>query len=130
MSTKEIVSDIREKLNDLARERQELLERLDEINGVFQSLGIDPDRGTRRAGLGRGRRTAARGRGLRPGGQRVQGVKQTLLESLTSTPQSPGELQTKVSKKLGHKVNITTQLHMLKREKLAKAASRGQWVKA
>ncbi len=77
------------------------------------------------------KKTAKRGsRGLKPGGQRVQGVKEALADALTGTAQSPAELQAKVSKKLGHDVSIATQLHMLKRDGVAKAIARGQWVKA
>lgn len=77
-----------------------------------------------------GKKRTRKGRGLKPGGSRVQGVKQTLADALTSSPQSPAELQTKVSNKLGHKVSIATQLHMLKRDGVAKAVGRGQWIKA
>jgi len=80
----------------------------------------------KKAGKKRGRK---KGRGLKEGGSRVQGVKQTLAEALTTSPQSPAELQAKVSAKLGHEVSIATQLHMLKREGAAKAVGRGQWVK-
>lgn len=77
------------------------------------------------------KKTSKRGsRGLKAGGQRVQGVKEALAESLTATAQSPADLQAKVSKKLGHDVSIATQLHMLKRDGVAKAIGRGQWVKA
>ncbi len=115
-------------LQKLKREREHYVAKIEEIDAVFERFGASPSSPSRGRRSGGGGRKA--GRGKRPGGKRVQGVKQTLLESLTSTPQSPSDLQAKVSKKLGHKVNITTQLHMLKREKLAKAASRGQWVKA
>ena len=60
----------------------------------------------------------------------MQGVKQTLEEALTASPQSPAELQEKVSAKLGHEVSVATQLHMLKRDGKAKAVGRGQWIKA
>lgn len=128
MATKDTIAEISAKLQELWKEREDLLARLDEINAVFHSFGIDPERGRRTRSSRRTRGTGKR-RGLRPGGKRVQGVKQTLLESLSATPQSPTELAANVSQKLGKKVAITTQLHMLKREKLAKAASRGQWVR-
>lgn len=82
-------------------------------------------RGGRRAKTGRKKRS----RGLRPGGKRVQGVKATLHEALTDKPQSPGELQKKVSQKLGAKVAIATQLNALKKEGMAKSVGRGQWVR-
>lgn len=76
-----------------------------------------------------GKKRAPKGRGLKKGGSRVQGVKQTLEDALTGTPQSPADLQAKVSKALGHDVAVATQLHMLKREGKAKTVGRGQWVK-
>src|SRR5690606_27437642 len=119
----------------------------EEIDAVFARFGVDPEAATgARRGPGRPRGSRSKqkaaskkasrkktgkraGRGMKSGGSRVQGVKQTLEESLTNTPQSPAELKDKVSKKLGHEVSIATQLHMLKSEGKAKAVGRGQWVK-
>ncbi|MBL0922421.1 MAG: hypothetical protein IBJ10_09880 [Phycisphaerales bacterium] len=117
-------------LQKLGKERQHHIAAIQEIDGVFRRFGFEPTGAPVRGKSARGGASAGRARGKRPGGQRVQGVKQTLLESLSDTPQSPGELAAKVSKKLGAKVAITTQLHMLKREKAAKAVGRGQWVRA
>lgn len=142
-------------LRKLHAERNHHLAAVSEIDAVFARFGIDPETGGEaRRGPGRPRgsknkkkpgrkkagskkkaskkKTAKKrtARGKKAGGQRVQGVKQTLQESLTSTPQSPAELADKVSKKVGQKVSITTQLHMLKRDGVAKAVGRGQWVKA
>lgn len=144
-------------LRKLHAERNHHLAAVSEIDAVFARFGIDPETGGEvRRGPGRprgsknkkkpGRKKGASkktskkkasgakkkrtARGKKPGGQRVQGVKQALQESLTSSPQSPAELADKVSKKVGQKVSITTQLHMLKRDGAAKAVGRGQWVKA
>lgn len=133
-------------LRKLHAEREHHLSAVEEINAIFARFGIDPNTGGEvRRGPGRprgsknkkkaGRKKAAKKagrkkRGKKAGGSRVQGVKQALLESLTATAQSPAELADKVSKKVGQKVSITTQLHMLKRDGAAKAVGRGQWVKA
>lgn len=86
--------------------------------------------GSKKAGKKKsGKKRGRKGRGLKAGGSRVQGVKQTLEDALMSTPQSPADLQAKVSKALGHEVAVATQLHMLKREGKAKTVGRGQWVK-
>ncbi len=122
-------------LSKLAKEREEHVAAIQQIDTVFANFGMAPpsDRGTSSGGARRGRRKAAgkkgRGRGLRPGGSRVQGVKTTLHEALTDKPQSPGELQKKVSQKLGAKVAIATQLNALKKEGMAKSVGRGQWVR-
>lgn len=136
-------------LRKLHEERNHHLAAVEEIDEIFNRFGINPDEAPRRRGPGRprgsgkkagkkaGRKKGSKkkagkraSRGLKDGGQRVQGVKQTLAEALTSTPQTPAELQAKVSKKLGQEVSIATQLHMLKRDGVAKAVARGQWVKA
>ena len=133
-------------LRKLHAEREHHLSAVEEINAIFARFGIDPNTGGEvRRGPGRprgsknkkkaGRKKAAKKagrkkRGKKAGGSRVQGVKQALLDSLTATAQSPAELADKVSKKVGQKVSITTQLHMLKRDGVAKAVGRGQWVKA
>lgn len=86
--------------------------------------------GNKKAGKKSGKKKARKGRGLKTGGSRVRGVKQSLHEALTGTPQTPADLEAKVSKALRHKVAIATQLHMLKREGKAQTVGRGQWVKA
>lgn len=137
-------------LRKLQQERSEHLAAIEKIDEVFAQFGMSPEAGgAKRRGPGRprgsknkkkagrkkaGAKKAGRkkkgARGAKAGGSRVQGVKQTLEESLTATPQSPAELASKVSKKLGQEVSITTQLHMLKRDGAAKTVGRGQWVKA
>ena len=135
-------------LRKLQQERSEHLAAIEKIDEVFAQFGMSPESGVKRRGPGRprgsknkkkaGRKKAGakkagrkkKARGAKAGGSRVQGVKQTLEESLTATPQSPAELASKVSKKLGQEVSITTQLHMLKRDGAAKTVGRGQWVKA
>jgi hypothetical protein len=150
------LSSLLRKLHD---ERNHHLESIDEIDAIFARFGVDPESGGKKRGPGRPRgstnkkkkktkkkaasskkkatkkktkkKTGKRGsRGLKAGGQRVQGVKQALQDALTSTAQSPADLQAKVSKKVGQEVSIATQLHMLKRDGVAKAVGRGQWVKA
>ncbi|MGD9693479.1 MAG: hypothetical protein AB7G17_08045 [Phycisphaerales bacterium] len=122
-------------LSKLAKERETHVAAIQQIDAVFANFGMAPPGGggTGSGGARRGRRKAAgrkgRGRGLRPGGKRVQGVKTTLHEALTDKPQSPGDLQKKVSQKLGTKVAIATQLNALKKEGLAKSVGRGQWVR-
>jgi len=120
-------------LQKLADERRSHMEAIERIDSVFLRMGFQPPpsgAGSSRGAKLRGRATAGRRRGLKTGGQRVQGVKQALLESLTDTPQTPDQLKAKVSSKVGANVAIVTQLAMLKREKLAKAVARGQWVRA
>lgn len=117
-------------LQKLADERRSHIEAVRRIEAVMARMGFDPS-GARVAGEGSSStRGPRRGRGLKSGGKRVQGVKQALLESLSATPQSPAQLKAKVCGKVGANVNITTQLAMLKREKLAKDVARGQWVRA
>lgn len=134
MANKNTIAALSSLLQKLSKERQHHVAAIQEIDAVFHRFGFEPSGAPMRrkpgrpAGSGAGA-GAGRARGKRAGGQRVQGVKQTLLESLSDTPQSPAELAAKVSKKLGAKVAITTQLHMLKREKAAKAVGRGQWVR-
>lgn len=120
-------------LQTLADERRTHVEEVQRIDSVFERMGFRPsDSGVAPARAARQTGRAAKGkrRGRKPGGQRVQGVKQALLESLSDTPQTPAQLKAKVSSKVGADVAIVTQLAMLKREKLAKAAARGQWVRA
>jgi len=135
----------------LREERAELVAAIEEIDSVLERVGTPAGdalkrgpgrpRGSKnkkkagRAAKKRTTKTTAKKRGRKKtrgpkkGGARVQGVKQALAEALTSSPQSPAELQAKVSSSLGHEVAIATQLHMLKREGVAKAVGRGQWVK-
>ncbi len=132
MAKTETIAALSSLLNKLTKERNHHVAAIQEIDEVFHKFGVEPPA---IGGATRGARAArstggAKRRGLKRGGSRVQGVKQTLAESLSDTPQSPAELAAKVSKKLGSKVAITTQLHMLKREKVAKAVGRGQWVRA
>lgn len=132
---KTTLSALQELLSKLARERETHVAAIQRIDAVFAGLGAvtsggraaggGGSRGGRRAKAGRG----GRSKGLPPGGQRVQGVKSTLHEVLTDKPQSPGELQKKVSQKLGSKVAIATQLNALKKEGMAKSVGRGQWVR-
>lgn len=128
-------------LRKLATEREQYVAAIEEIDAVFAQFGMEAPAGgarrrrgrppMRKAGKKAGRTKAgAKKRGRRRGGKRVQGVKQTLLDTLGSKPQSPIDLQKKVSKKLGAEVNIATQLQMLKSEGKAKAVGRGQWVAA
>lgn len=137
-------------LSLLKKDRDHHLNAIQEIDAILERLGAEstttkrgPGRprgsknkkkartkGAKKASKKSGKKRTRKGRGLKPGGSRVQGVKQTLADALTSTPQSPADLQAKVSTKLGHKVSIATQLHMLKRDGVAKAVGRGQWVKA
>lgn len=134
-------------LKKLHKEREEHLAAIDDIDTTLAAFGLDPKGGAPRTGKRRGpgrprgsskkaskkaskRRGKKKTRGLKKGGSRVQGVKQTLEESLTASPQTPAELQEKVSRKLGHEVSVATQLHMLKRDGKAKTVGRGQWVKA
>lgn len=128
MAKTETIAALSSLLNKLTKERNHHVAAIQEIDEVFHKFGVEPP------AIGGGRAPRPTGgaprRGLKRGGSRVQGVKQTLAESLSDTPQSPAELAAKVSKKLGSKVAITTQLHMLKREKIAKAVGRGQWVRA
>lgn len=117
----------------LLADRRAHVEEVQRIDAVFQRLSVQPpdNHGAGGAsGARRGRPAAGRRPGRKPGGQRVQGVKQALLDSLTDTPQTPAQLKAKVCGKVGANVNITTQLAMLKREKLAKPASRGLWIRA
>lgn len=133
MANKNTIAALSSLLQKLSKERQHHVAAIQEIDAVFHRFGFEPSGAPMRRKPGRpagSGASAGRSRGKRAGGQRVQGVKQTLLESLSDTPQSPAELASKVSKKLGAKVAITTQLHMLKREKAAKAVGRGQWVRA
>lgn len=117
-------------LAKLHKERRFHIEAIEEIDAIFHKFGMDPPgrsaRAARPAAAGKAKPRARGGRS----GRRIQGVKKALQDSLSGTPQSPAELAAKVSKKVGAKVNITTQLHMLKSEKKAKAVGRGQWVKA
>ncbi len=135
-------------LSLLKKEREHHQKSLDEIDAIIER--ISSETATTKRGPGRprgsknkkkrgakkaskkkaGKKRTRKGRGLKPGGSRVQGVKETLAASLTTSPQSPAELQAKVSKKLGQDVSVATQLHMLKRDGVAKAVGRGQWVKA
>jgi hypothetical protein len=144
-------------IRKLEEERNHHLASVDEIDSIIAKLESEGKSGAKKRGPGRPRgsrnkkkakrkvakkktgarkkkakkKTGKRGsRGLKPGGQRVQGVKQALQDALTSSAQSPAELQAKVSKKVGQDVSIATQLHMLKRDGVAKAVGRGQWVKA
>lgn len=120
-------------LQKLADERRAHAEEIERIDSVFARMGFRPSGSgaapTRAARLS-GRPAGGKRRGRKSGGQRVQGVKHALLESLTDTPQTGAQLKAKVCGKVGANVNITTQLAMLKREKLAKAVARGQWVRA
>lgn len=109
------------------------MQAIDEIDRVLAKFGLEPGEAPPARSGRRGRRKASTTRKKKRGGRsgrRIQGVKQALESALTGTPQSPGELADKVSKKVGAKVSITTQLHALKAEKKAKAVARGQWVKA
>jgi len=120
-------------LQKLADERRAHVAEIERIDSVFARMGFRPsDSGAAPARAGRqsGRTASGKRRGRKPGGQRVQGVKQALLESLSDTPQTPAQLKAKVCGKVGANVAIVTQLAMLKREKLAKSVSRGQWVRA
>lgn len=134
-------------LSLLKKDREHHQNAIDEIDSILERLGSESGetrrgpgrprgsknkkkRGAKKASKKTGKKRSRKGRGLKPGGSRVQGVKETLAASLTTSPQSPAELQEKVSKKLGHEVSIATQLHMLKRDGVAKAIGRGQWVKA
>jgi hypothetical protein len=120
-------------LQKLADERRSHVEEIHRIDSVFTTMGFRPsDSGAApvRAGRTSGRAAGGKRRGRKAGGQRVQGVKQALLESLTDTPQTPAQLKAKVSNKVGADVAIVTQLAMLKREKLAKAVARGAWIRA
>jgi hypothetical protein len=138
-------------LSLLKKDREHHLNAIQEIDAILERIGAEaapakrgPGRprgsknkkkktkakGAKKASKKSGKKRTRKGRGIKPGGSRVQGVKQTLADALTSSPQSPADLQTKVSNKLGHKVSIATQLHMLKRDGVAKAVGRGQWVKA
>lgn len=123
-------------LSKLAAERAEHVAAIERIDAVFAGLrGVTSGGRAAAAAGGRGGargkkgRKGGRKRGLRPGGSRVQGVKTTLAEALTDKPQSPGELQKKVSQRLGSKVAIATQLNALKKEGVAKSVGRGQWVR-
>jgi len=138
-------------VNKLRQDRAEHAAAIAEIDAVLDTVGDLAGPAIRKRGPGRpkgsknktkqktdqksgakktGKKAARKGRGLKKGGSRVRGVKQSLQEALTGTPQTPAELQAKVSKALGHDVAIATQLHMLKRESKAKTVGRGQWVKA
>jgi len=136
-------------VNKLRRDRAEHAAAIAEIDAVLNTVGNTTVAASKR-GPGRprgsknkvkkesskkagakktGKKAARKGRGLKKDGSRVHGVKQSLEEALTGTPQTPADLQAKVSKALGHDVAIATQLHMLKREGKAKTVGRGQWVK-
>lgn len=124
------LSTVSSLLAKLRKERQHHVDSIAEIDAVFDRFGASPP-GPAPSGRGRGQGRGARGKGRgAPGMMRVQGVKETLAATLSDSPQSPSELQQKVSKKLGTKVNIATQLNMLKKEKRAKSVGRGQWVRA
>lgn len=125
MPNNNTVSTIASLLEKLRKERDHHLQAIEEIDSVFARFGATPPRSP---GAPRGRRKG-RGRGA-PGQKRVQGVKETLASALTDSPQSPTELAAKVSRKLGAKVAIATQLNQLKKEKVAKSVGRGQWVRA
>ncbi len=122
------LSTVSSLLAKLRKERQHHVDSIAEIDAVFGRFGASPP-GPAPAGRGKGRGSRGKGRGA-PGMMRVQGVKEALAAALSDSPQSPSELQQKVSKKLGVKVNIATQLNMLKKEKRAKSVGRGQWVRA
>ena len=120
-------------LQKLADERRAHVEEVQRIDSVFERMGFRPTgagMAPARAARQTGRAARGKRRGRKLGGQRVQGVKQALLESLTDSPQTPAQLKAKVSSKVGADVAIVTQLAMLKQEKLAKAVARGQWVRA
>jgi len=120
-------------LQKLADERRAHVEEIQRIDSVFTRMGFRPSESGAapvRAARQQGRAAGGKRRGRKAGGQRVQGVKQALLESLTDSPQTPAQLKAKVCGKVGADVAIVTQLAMLKSEKLAKAVARGQWVRA
>lgn len=104
-------------LTKLQRERARNVAAVREIDGVLARLGG--------ASSHRGQPGTARS-----SGKRVQGVKEALLAALTAKPQSPKDLQKAVRRKLGAPVKIATQLNTLKREKKAKSAGRGLWVRS
>lgn len=114
------IASITSKLKKLQKDRDHHLESIREIDAIFAKLG---------AKVGKGGASRA-GRGGGGAGSRVQGVKAALLASLTDKGQTPVELAAKVSKKVGAKVNVTTQLAMLKAAKKAKNPERGLWTRA
>lgn len=119
-------------LQKLVDERRSHMEEIQRIDSVFTRMGFRPSDASpapTRAARQSGRAASGKRRGRKAGGQRVQGVKQALLDSLTDSPQTPAQLQVRVSNKVGANVAIVTQLAMLKREKLAKAVARGQWIR-
>jgi hypothetical protein len=127
MAKQKTLTAVSSLLAKLEKEREHHLASLEEIDAIFRRFGASPGPGAgRRRG---GRAMGGARRGGRGAGSRVQGVKDALLSSLSGSPQSPADLAAKVSKRLGTKVNIATQLHMLKRDKKAKSVGRGQWVR-
>lgn len=121
MPTNSTVASLTSKLTKLEKEREHHVQAIREIDAVFARLG---------GKIGGGASIGRAGRAAGGSGSRAQGVKAALLGSLTDKGQSPDELAAKVSRKVGAKVNITTQLAMLKAEKKARNPKRGQWVKA
>ena len=132
-------------LQELADRRAEHQAAIDEIDAVLAQFGVQAgsvtSTGRRRRGPGRpkgsgkktGRKATAKKASRKKAGRRgkrVQGVKQALIDSLSDKPQSPSELQGKVSRKVGAEVQIATQLQMLKNEGKATTVGRGQWVAA
>lgn len=127
-ATASTVTQINSLIKKLEKERAHHVSAIEEIDKTFAQLGMGVP------GRARGRRGASSSpvmpRGMRGRtGRRVQGVKQALYDALGAKPQSPTELQEKVSSSLGSDVAIATQLNALKKEGKAKNVGRGQWVK-
>jgi len=113
-------------LNKLRQDRAEHAAAIAEIDAVLDTVGDLGGPAARKRGPGRpkgsknktkkktgqkagsnkagkkkvGKKRASSGRGLKKGSSRVQGVKQALESALTGTPQTPADLQAKVSKAL------------------------------
>lgn len=109
-------------MHDLRHQRAAHKDAVREIDITLASLGRKARKQHGRAGAV----TPLR----RPLGQRVSGVKAETLACLTKTPQSIETIRAKVSRRLGHDVEVNVQLSQLKRAGKAKIAKRGHWVKA
>lgn len=126
-ATASTVTQINSLIKKLEKERAHHIDAIEEIDKTFAQLGMATPG---RARSGRRLSGPIMPRGLRGrSGKRVQGVKQALEDALTTKPQSPTQLQEKVSSKVGADVAIATQLNALKKEGKAKNVGRGQWVK-